>query len=94
MTTDRKFNQFRLIKQPVNLSSRQAQCIYAIVIRLGGEPGKARWLAFTEVVNAAEAAEYKKLLDPSRGSATVDESVYYWLNNQWSLGGFMQRNER
>jgi hypothetical protein len=67
--------------------------MYELIVKLGGESGKARWLTFTEVVNGAEAAGFKQLLDPSKGNVEVPDSVYYWLNNQWSLKGFMMRNE-
>ena len=93
MAIDRRYNRFRLIKPPDDLSRRQAEFMYKLIVKLGGEPGKARWLTFTEVANAAEAAGYKQLLDPSKGNVEVPDSVYYWLNNQWSLKGFMMRNE-
>jgi hypothetical protein len=92
MAIDRRYNRFRLIKPPDDLSRPQAEFMYRLIVKLGGEPGKARWLTFTEVANAAEAAGYKQLLDPSKG-VEVPDSVYYWLNNQWSLKGFMMRNE-
>jgi hypothetical protein len=92
MAIDRRYNRFRLIKLPDDLSRPQAEFMYKLIVKLGGEPGKARWLTFTEVANAAEAAGYKQLLDPSKG-VEVPDSVYYWLNNQWSLKGFMMRNE-
>jgi hypothetical protein len=93
MTTDRKYNRFRLVRRPNDLSRPQARFMYDLAVKLGGEPGSARWLTFTEVVNAAESAGYKELLDPSRGKVEVPDSVYYWLNNQWSLTGAMIRNE-
>lgn len=92
MAIDRRYNRFGLIKPPDDLSRPQAEFMYKLIVKLGGEPGKARWLTFTEVANAAEAAGYKQLLDPSKG-VEVPDSVYYWLNNQWSLKGFMMRNE-
>jgi len=92
MAIDRRYNRFRLIKRPDDLSRPQAEFMYKLIVKLGGEPGMARWLTFTEVANAAEAAGYKQLLDPKR-SVEVPDSVYYWLNNQWSLKGFMMRNE-
>ena len=33
------------------------------------------------------------ILAPSKGNVEVPDSVYYWLNNLWSLKGFMMRNE-
>jgi hypothetical protein len=66
--------------------------MYKLIVKLGGEREKARWLTFTEVVNAADAADYKQHLDPAKGSVEVPDSVYYWLN-KWSRNGFMMRNE-
>lgn len=93
MVTDRKYNLFRLIKEPDDLRRPQARFMYELIVKLGGVPGKARWLTFTEVVNAAEAAGYKDYLDRNKGNVEVPDSVYYWLNNQWSLNGFMMRND-
>jgi hypothetical protein len=92
MVIDRRYNRFRLIKRPDDLSGPQAGFMYKLIVKLGGEPEKARWLTFTEVVNAAEAADYKQHLDPDKGSVEVPDSVYYWLN-KWSRNGFMMRNE-
>jgi hypothetical protein len=92
MATDRKYNCFRLIKPPQKLSKGEAEFMYELISKLGGEPGKARWLTFTEVVNAAEAAAYKQLLHPSKGNVEVPDSVYYWLN-KWTREGTMVRNE-
>ena len=90
MTTDRKYNRFRLLRKPKDLSRPQARFMYDLIVQLGGEPGKSRWLTFTEVVNAAEDAGYKELLDPNH-SVEVPDSVYYWLNDQWSPKNFMVR---
>jgi len=66
MVIDRRYNRFRLIKRPDDLSGPQAEFMYKLIVKLGGEPEKARWLTFTEVVNAAEAADYKQHLDPAK----------------------------
>jgi hypothetical protein len=94
MTINRRFNRFRLIRKPEDLHRPQADFLYKLVVQLGGDPEQTQsgWLTFTEVANRAEEAGYKKLLDPKKG-VEVPDSVYYWLNNQWSLQGFMQRNE-
>jgi hypothetical protein len=92
MTIDRKFNQFRLIKQPKKLSEGQAEFLYKLIIELGGDPEKSKtdWLPFTGVVNKAEAAGYEEKLDPERGDVDVPSSVYHWLN-KWSREGYMLR---
>jgi len=88
MTKDRKYNKFRLIKEPTHLSP-QAVFIYKKVIELSGGPGKTRWLTFTEVVHAVDGDEYKKLLDPNH-RVEVPDSVQHWLN-LWSRNGYMER---
>jgi hypothetical protein len=65
LTIDRKFNRFCLKTKPKILTGDQAPFLYALVVELGGEPGKARWLTFTEVANAAERKNYVDLLDPA-----------------------------
>ena len=90
MTIDRRFTSFRLIEKPKNLSRGEGTFIYMLIVKLGGEPGKANWLTFTGVVNAAEAADYGTLLHRDRGNVTVPDSAYYWLN-KWSREGYMAR---
>ena len=92
MAIDRRYSCFRLIKPPDDLSGRQAIFMYELIVKLGREPGKARWLTLSEVANAADAAGYKQLLDPGKGNVEVPDSVYYWLN-KWSRKGFIMRNE-
>ena len=88
MTKDRRYNKFRLIEKPAQLSP-EADFLYEKVIALGGEPGKARWLTFTEVFNVVDGDEYKKLLDP-KYRVEVSESIGHWLN-LWSRYGYMER---
>jgi hypothetical protein len=59
--------------------------MYGVVTQLGGSPGEARWLTFTEILYAAESRGYKNLI-----SVPVEESVGHWMY-LWSRQRFMER---